>query len=162
VSRRLVGWTLAGLLFAFLLVLSVPDRDRALALYAFLLLVGALALAALVVVLSATPAADERRLAAEPPVPDARPEDLEALEAGLRSLSAGGAVDELLRMRVRGIIAARLARGHGVALERDPDGARAVLDGGLLWELIDPQLATRRTRLDARELVALVEALEAL
>jgi hypothetical protein len=162
VSRRAAGWTLAGLGVAFLLVLSVPDHDRVLALYAFLLLVGALTLAALVSVLSATPLADERRLTGERPAPDTRPDELEALEVAVRGALDGRTLDDLLTMGVRSIIAARLARDHGVALERNPDGARAVLGGGLLWQLIDPERATRRTRLDARELVAVVEALEAL
>ena len=161
-TRAAVGWTLAGLALAFVIVLSVPDHDRVLALYAFLLLVGAVALGALVVLLSATPPTDERRLVGERRAPDTRPDELVALEVAVRDTLAGRAIDEALTMRVRSIITARLARDHGVSLDRDPDGARAVLDGGLLWQLIDPQRSTRRTRLDARELVAVVEALEAL
>lgn len=161
-SRRVVGRTLAGVVAAFLLVLSVPDHDRALALYAFLLLVAALALAALVIALSATPAADERRLVGERPPPDTRPDELDTLEAAVRVALEGGALDEALVLRMRAIIAARLAHGHGVSLDRDPDGARALLGGDLLWQLVDPRRTARRMRLDASELVAVVEALEAL
>jgi hypothetical protein len=162
VTRSAAGWTLAGLLAAFLLVLSVPDQDRVLALYAFLLLVGALVFATLVILLATTPPADERRLASEGPAPATRPDELEALEVAVRGVLDARTLDEALAMRVRSIIAARLAREHGVSLDRDPDGARAVLGGGLLWQLIDPQRTTRRTQLSARELVAVVEALEAL
>lgn len=161
-SRRTLAWAFAALVAAFLIVLSVPERNRALALYAFLLFVGALALAGLILVLSATPAADADRLAGAPPALERRPDELETLEAGVRSTLAGRAIDEVVHARVRAIVAARLDRGHGVSLDRDPERARAVLGDGLLWQLVDPERSTRRTRLDARELAAAVDALEAL
>jgi hypothetical protein len=162
VTRRLLGWTFGGLLAAFLIVLAVPERNRALALYAFLLLVGALALGGLIVVLSATPPADDRRLVGATAAPDARPDELDTLDSGVRATLAGRTIDDTLHGRIRAIVAARLDRGHGVSLDRDPAGARAVLGEGLLWALVDPERSRRRTRLDAGELVAVVEALEAL
>jgi len=162
VSRRAVAWTFAGLVGAFLIVLAVPERNRALALYAFLLLVGALALAGLIAVLGAVPHADAGRLGAAPAPPGARPDDLDTLESAVRSTLSRRTIDEILQLRMRAIIVARLERGHGVSLDRDPAGARAVLGEGLLWALVDPERGARRTRLDAAELAAVVDALEAL
>jgi len=108
VSRRTLGWAATIVVVAFVIVLAVSARDRGLALFALLLLVGALALAGLVLALLATPTASSAPLALAPPEPDVPPADLDQIEYDVREALATGIVDSRLRAVVRAVAAARL------------------------------------------------------
>ena len=117
-----------------MIVLSVPDHDRVIALYAFLLLVGAVALGGLVVLLAGMPAVPEGPLVVAAAPGEHRPEDLEALERELREAFDSGAVDA--RLRARTIASARLARVHGIDMAGQPDAAAALLRGTVVGRLL--------------------------
>ena len=158
-TRRALGWAAAALALAFLLVLAVPGRDRALALFAFMLFAGALALAALVAVLAGAPRAGDGALVADAPAHELRPADLESIEHDVRGVLAGGIADEHLRSLVRSIALARLARNHGIDLRRDAAAAERLLGDDAAWGLLS---ARRGQRLDRGVLAGVVDALERL
>jgi len=161
VRRSAVGWAAAALFVAFLVVLGVPREHRALALYAFLLLAGALVLAAFVALLAAAPVGDEGRLEGAPPVPERLPPELDALERDVRETLASGAVEDRLHMQFRVIADARLARRHGV----DPVGeeAQQLIGDGALGQLLAPRRLGRvRLGLRTGELAAAIAELERL
>lgn len=156
--RARAPWAAAGLLGAFLVVLAVPDRDRALALYAFLLLSGGLVLTALVALLAARAPGGEDRLTALPVEPDRRPAELDAIERDVREALERGVVEERLRVLARSVAIARLARHGGV--ESAPERLPAQ---GALAELLAPRRAGElRGRLRAGQLEEAVAELERL
>jgi hypothetical protein len=163
VTRSALGRGAAVLAVAFAVVLAVPAEHRAAALFAFLLLTGALTLAVLVALVAARAPARDLPLAALSPVPPRSPADLETFERDVRELLRSGAIDDRLRVQIRSIAAMRLARAHGVDLDVDPAAAAAIIGDGPLWRLLTPTLAGRaRVRLSAAELGAAVDALERL
>ena len=111
------------------------------------------------------PAARFERLAAAVPP---QPEPVRQLETIRRGLSAASWTDAELRLRlgpmVREIAAARLSRGHGIDLDRQPELARAVLGEGRVWELAGPGPPPGREPRgwSARELTELLDELEAI
>lgn len=138
--RRVVGWALAATV-AVVVALLLAGSSRGLALLAYVLFLGALALLvlsrALRAALPAAPAFD--RLHVRPA--RAQP-GIAQLEGFARTLSAAGwseaDVHHRLRPPVREIVAARLSRRHGVDLYRDPERAHGLLGDGRAWELVRP------------------------
>jgi hypothetical protein len=153
----------AVLAVAFAVVLAVPPPQRATALFAFLLLAGALALALLVALVAARAPSRDVPLAALVAAPSSPPADLETFERDVRELVRSGAIDDRLRAQIQAIAAMRLARAHGIDLHADPAAAAAIVGDGPLWRLLTPTLAGRaRVRLSAAELGVAVDALEGL
>lgn len=151
-----------------LIALGVAGHERALALFAYVLFAGALGSFALV----------RQTRASHPIAPDLllprrrrRPaESLPQLTFLERRLSVAQATSfELhhrLRPLAREVAAARLARHHGIDLDRQPERARAVLGDGRAWELVRPDREPPEDRL-ARgwrlgELRALIDELESI
>jgi hypothetical protein len=161
VTRRALGSAAGVLTAAFLIVLAVPARDRALALLAFAILAGTLAVAGAVAsLLAAAPSAGEEPLRGHAAPADQRPGDLAAIEVDVRDALASGRVDERLRTLAISIAAARLARRHRIELAADPDGARRVLGEGAAWKLLTSSRSAPTMR--PAELAALVDELEAI
>jgi hypothetical protein len=150
---------------AFALAFVLADDAHGLALLAYVLFVGALAAGVL-----------SSRLGDA--LPRARPFDellpqrewtraqpVQQLEAIRRDLhDAGrGAVDarSTLRPLVRAIVAARLARGHGIDVTLQPERARDLLHGSRAWALLhdDGEAAQRWSRRELEELVGELERL---
>jgi hypothetical protein len=73
--------------------------------------------------------------------------------------------DVVTRPLLQGLMASRLAERHGVDVHRSPDAARAVV-GEDVWHWLDPARpasgTSRPPGLDPRDLVTLVDRLEAL
>ena len=73
--------------------------------------------------------------------------------------------DVVTRPMLQGLMASRLAERHGVDVHRSPDAARAVI-GEDVWHWLDPARPasgiSRPPGLDPRDLVTLVDRLEAL
>jgi hypothetical protein len=162
VIRRHVGWSAAILALAFVVVLGVPDHDRGLALFAFLLLAGALVLSVLVLALAGDPLAAEDRLAGVPASADSAPAELTALASDIRTTLRERLIDERVYAAIRSVASVRLARNHGIELARDPGAAREVLGGGMLWQLLESERSWARLRVGARELTEIVDQLEGL
>jgi hypothetical protein len=163
VRRRRLRWVWAALALAFVIVLSVPDHDRVVALYVFVLLVGAVALGGLVVLLAGVPVVADGHLVLAPPPGEHRPEELVALERELREALESGAVDARLRARTRSIASARLARVHGVDMARQPQAAAALLSNTVVGRLLaDAPGSSRVLRLAPEQLRLVVDELEAL
>jgi hypothetical protein len=159
VKRSALGWAAGALAAAFLIVLGVPREHRALALYAFLLLAGAMVLAGLVALLALAPAGEDDLLEGVPPVPERRPGDLDAIELDVRESLESGAVEDRLRATIRGIAAVRVARRAA----SDPEVAALLIGDGPLARVLAPQLRGRaRVRLRRGEFARAVDELEAL
>jgi hypothetical protein len=167
------GWRLAATAalatVGVVLALLLAGSSHGLALLAYVLFLGALALAALVGRLKAelpVAARFERLLAREPPAvaPVAQFETIS------RTLSVAGSnqveLHHRLRPLVREIALARLSRGHGVALEHEPERAREIVGDGRVWELVRPDREPPDDRLargwSRRELAELLDELEAI
>ena len=164
--RRAAAGT-AGATIALVVALALAGSDRGLALYAYMLLLGAIALAAL--------AARLRRLPATAPLDELLPaagghgDDRRQLDVLIRRLvgseSSAFELHRELRPLVQQIASARLARGRGVDLERSPERARALV-GARTWELVRPEREPPSEGFLAgwpiAELEALIEELEAL
>jgi hypothetical protein len=100
------------------------------------------------------------------PADPSRPAELIRTEREIMfGLSNAGHVHARLLPILREAAAARLAARHGIALERSPDAARALL-GDDAWELLRPDLAPPPDRnapgLSLRRVRELVETLERL
>jgi hypothetical protein len=162
VIRRQLGWSAAILALAFLLVLAVPDHDRALALFAFLLLAGALILSALVLALAADPLAQEDRLAGASASAESPPAELLALASTVRTALREHTLDERLYTTIRAVASVALASNHGIELGRDQAAAREVVGGGPLWQLLEAERTWPRLSVDGRELTQIVDQLERL
>jgi len=152
---------------ALVVALALAGSDRGLAVYAYVLLLGAIALLVVGVRLRSLPATVP--LADLLIVPKERRDDRRQLDVLIRRLVGGESSEfELhhdLRPLVQQIAGARLARHHGVDLERSPDRAR-LLVGARVWELVRPEREPPQRRFQpgwpTGELVALVEELEAI
>lgn len=141
---------------------------RGVALYAYVLVLGALGLLTLSRGLRSglprTPDLDQ--LTRRPPAADERVPQLEAV---VRRISAGrsSAFDLHYRLRpmVREIASAQLARRHGLDLDRRPEQARALL-GERVWELVRPDRESPEQRLSrgwsTKQLAELIDELEAI
>jgi CHASE2 domain-containing sensor protein len=162
VIRRHVGWSAAILALAFVLVLAVPDHDRGLALFAFLLLAGALVLSVLVLALAGEQLAAEDRLAGVPASSDSAPAELSALASSIRTALRERTIDERVYAAIRAVASVRLARNHGIELARDPGATRELLGGGLLWQLLESERTWTRLRVGGSELTQIVDQLERL
>jgi hypothetical protein len=127
----------------------VPRGERGLALYAFLLLAGALALAGLLALLAAEPSGEDVLLAGVMPAGERRPGDLEQLERDVGEALDGGAVDDHLRAQLRAIAAVR--RGSG-----------QLADGPLARLLAPPERGRPRLRMPACDLARAIDELERL
>ncbi|HEY1778645.1 MAG TPA: hypothetical protein VGG41_20990 [Solirubrobacteraceae bacterium] len=160
--RRALGWSAAVLALAFVVVLAVPAHDRGLALFAFLLLAGALVLAMLVLVVAADPPAAEDLLAGAPADADSTPAELTALAGSIRAALRERAIDERLHSAIRAVATVRLARNHGVVLTRDLDAARETIGEGTLWRLLESERTWARLPVGGRELTEIVDQLERL
>jgi len=160
--RRHLGWSAGILALAFALVLAVPDHDRGLALFAFLLLAGALVLSVLVLALAGDRLAAEDRLAGVAASADASPAELSALASSMRTALRERALDERVYAAISAVASVRLARNHGIELARDPHAARAVLGDGMLWQLLESERTWVRLRVGGSELTQIVEELERL
>ena len=161
-TRRHIGSAAALLALAFVLVLAVPDHDRGLALFAFLLLAGALVLSALVLALAANPLAHEEPLAGTTATRDSPPAELSALASGIRAVIRERVLDERVYDTIRAVAAVRLARHHGIELRRDPAGAREVVGSGPLWQLLESEATWARLRVGGSEITQIVDQLERL
>jgi hypothetical protein len=131
----------------FVLGFVFAPSDRRVAAAAYLLLLGTLALVAVARRLRLRAPGHEPSLFARHSGPalrlpirrrSRRPTELEMLQGRLL-VSGQNAADFHVRLRpiLREIAAARLARAHGVVLDRDRDAARALL-GDALWEVVRP------------------------
>jgi hypothetical protein len=152
---------------ALVVAVALAGSDRGLAVYAYVLLLGAIALAVL--------SARLRRLPATAPLEELLPpggepgDDRRQLDVVVRRLVGGESsafeLHHQLRPLVQQIASARLARGHGVDLERMPERARALV-GARTWELVRPEREPPSERFLAgwpvAELEALVDELEAI
>lgn len=151
---------------ALLAALLLAGGERGLALYGYVLFLGALGLLLLTggIGLALPEARSLDRLLRRRPEADERVPQLETLG---RRLGAGRAsASELhyrLRPLVRELAAARLARSHGVDLDRQP-GIAERLVGVRVWELIRPDRQPPEERyaggLSKDELAELVDELE--
>ena len=139
------GWKVAVTVLAatagVVIALLLAGWAHGLALLAYVLFLGAVALAALAGQLSgALPPA--RRSGQLPGAPPERADAIGQLEMIRRVLGAAGwSAGELhhrLAPMVREVAAARLSRRHGVDLDRQPERARALIGGGRVWELVRP------------------------
>jgi hypothetical protein len=148
--RRALGWAAAILVTAFLIVLAVPREERGLALYAFLLLAGALALAGLLMLLAAEPAGEDALLVGAAPAPERRPAELGEFERDVREVLRSGAVEDRLRGQLRAIAAVR--REHGQPLA----------DGPLARLVAAPEPGRARLRMRPDELAQAIDELERL
>jgi hypothetical protein len=157
--RQLLG-AAAILSVAFLIVLAVPPGERGLALLAFALLAGALAVLGAVTALASVPAATDEFLGVSQTGPDQRPGDLEAIESDVREALERGRVDDRLGATLRSVASALLARNHRIDLATDPQAAHRVLGDGLTWLLLTRARSSERVR--PAELAAVVEELERL
>jgi hypothetical protein len=133
---------------------------------ALLLALGAIVLAALVAAVARSlPLAPARRTPRRPP----EPPPLGQLDSVARALREARASSFELHDRLvpiaRQIAAARLARNHGIDLDRQPRAARALL-GEAAWPLVAAAGTEPASRLEPgaseAQLRALVDALEAL
>lgn len=152
------------------LIVAVPfaGADRGIALYAYVLAIGALVLGVLVhEVRRALPTMIplERRLR-PPPQREQRIAQLETLTRRL-SVGESSTFDLHYRLRplLREIAVARLARRHGVDFTRSPERARSLL-GEQLWEILRPERQPPEERFargpSKRQLAALIKRLERL
>jgi hypothetical protein len=162
VIRRQISWSAAILALAFLLVLAVPDHDRGLAVFAFLLLAGALMLGALVLALARDPLAAEDRLAGAAAPAHRPPAELVTLTSGIRTALREQVLDERVYGTIRAIATVQLAGNHGIELGRDPAGAHAVIGDGPLWQLLESERTWVRLSVGGRELAQIVDQLERL
>jgi hypothetical protein len=165
---RAVAWAVFGTV-GVVVALVLAGSSHGLALLAYVLFLGALALLNLTARLRAT-------LPAEPDFEqllgrsDRGAEPIEQLETLSRTLSAAGwnqsELHYRLRPPVREIVAARLSRRHGVDLDRQPERARALLGDGRAWELVRPDRERPQDRSargwSRRELSELLDELEAI
>lgn len=165
-GRTRLVLTLAAATVALSLALALAGAGRGIALYAYVLVLVALAVGVLVAhlgsALPATPAFGQlvpRQLEREARVPQ--------IEGLVYRLSGGApnAFDLHHRMRplVFEIAAARLARRHGVDLERRPERAHELV-GPRTWELVRPDRELPQDRSERgwseKELGELVDELE--
>jgi hypothetical protein len=128
---------------ALMTVIATVPRYRERALQVFLVVAGAVAIRLLVVaVVDATsrpgPFAFDRALIPPPPRELSVPSEPERIRfevgaATRRSME----LHHQLRRRLRRLAADRLASGHGVDLDGDPDAARRIL-GDEAWDLLRP------------------------
>jgi hypothetical protein len=163
---KLGAFATVGLAVALGLTAS---RDRALAVYAYLLLLSALLVLRLVRRTHAgLPSADAEAL-----VPRARPRREEPpiqLNELVRAVAMSRltALDVHYRLRplVRTIAAARLSQRHGADLDREPERARDILGDGAVWQLVRPDRPEPEERLArgirVSDLERVVDELEAL
>jgi hypothetical protein len=118
------------------------------------------------------PAADFRRMKVPRGRQETRVEQFEMVKLWL-AISRYSRSDLYYRLRppVRDIVAARLSRGYGVDLEREPDRAASILAGEQLggsraWELVRPDYRSTNDEpapgWSERELEQLIEELERL
>lgn len=163
--RRAVVMAVAATI-GLLIALGVAQRDRGLAVFAYVLLLGALGLLTLV-----RQTQTSHSVAPDVLLPRPRREPTESLEQLVsleRRLSGATAtalyLDHRLRPLVREVAAARLARHHGIDLDRQPERARALLGEGHAWELVRPERESPEDRFargwGTRELRSLIEDLE--
>jgi hypothetical protein len=149
---------------ALVVVLVAVPGEQALALDAWFLAIGALAV-------GATLRATVGRLPAEPPSPidervpvrpDERPADLEELETAVQ-LGAESDFDLYFRLRprLRRIAEAKL-RGRGIELDAPDDDAAAEALGPAAWELLRPNRPRPDSTSRARNLPAIEAVADAL
>ena len=160
--RRHLGFSAAILALSFVLVLGAPDHDRGLAVFAFLLLAGALMLSALLLALARDPPAEEHLLTGAPANAERPPAELVALAGAVRTVLREHALDERLYATIRAVASVRLAGNHGIELGGDPDAARDVIGGGVLWQLLESERAWARLSVGGEQLTHIVEELERL
>ena len=167
---RLAGWAAAGIATGLgLVVVELLAPDRRLAARVYLLAVATVAV--LWLLGWARPETRWPRRSAldhawARPLPQPpRPADLRRLEQTLYFASASATdLHHRLRPLLREIAALRLAERHGVALDAEPERARAVL-GPDLWEVVRPDRAEPvgpARGLDPATLRSLVDTLAAI
>jgi hypothetical protein len=160
--RQAVATGVATTLALVVVLVALPG-ERALALDAWFLAIGALAV-------GATLRATVGRLPVEPPSPidepppvrpDERPADLEELETAVQ-LGAESDFDLYFRLRprLRRIAEAKL-RARGIELDA-PDGAAAEALGPAAWELLRPDRPRPQSTSRARNLPAIAAVVDAL
>jgi hypothetical protein len=158
------GFFATALLVA--LVLAFPGQRSTLA-GAYELVIGALAVAAIVAGMRALePARWERSAFDRPPEKPPRPEPIAELQRTDRALVLGAAnafdLHHRLRPLLRDLAAERLYAHHGVELDRDQERARELL-GDELWDVVRPGRTLRERSgpgLSTGEAARLVRALE--
>jgi hypothetical protein len=142
-TRRRIAATVGAVVVLVVIALALSGGARGIALYLYLLL---LALAAVVVVArrihQAWPATPpfEQLLPART-APETRIPQLEGLVGRLGGGNPNAfELYQRVRPLVRQIVAAQLARSHGIDLDRRPDRAERLV-GPRTWQLIRPDLA---------------------
>jgi len=165
---RFAVWAAVGTV-GVVLALILAGSAHGLALLAYVLFLGALALAVL---------ADElwAALAPAPPFewliahPARAPEPIEQFETLSRTLSAAGwnqtELHYRLRPPVREIVAARLSHRYGIDLTSEPERVQKLLGDGRAWELARPDRERPEDRYargwSRSELAELLDELEAI
>jgi hypothetical protein len=167
-DRRRVALAGAACAVAIVLGLALAGAARGIALYAYVLFLAGLGVAALAARLRAAWPATPRfqRLLPPPDPPMGRIVQLDGLTGRLAGgYPNEGEVHARLRPLVQDVAAARLAGRHGVDLERMPGRARALV-GPRTWELVRPDREPPVDRFartwSPRDLHALVDELEAI
>lgn len=135
--RRLIVLLLVGAVAGLVTAISVPGHDRVLALFAYVLLLGAAAAAALVrQAAGANPSTGDVFWQARP-LPPQRVPQLEEIARELESvLRLGSDPRGEIAARLRIVAAARLADRRGIELDGQPERARAAIDDELTWQLV--------------------------
>jgi hypothetical protein len=160
--RQAVATGVATTLALVVVLVAVPG-ERALALDAWFLAIGALAVGAtLRSTVGRLPVEPPSAIDEPPPVrPDERPADLEELETAVQ-LGAESDFDLYFRLRprLRRIAEAKL-RARGIELDA-PDGAAAEALGPAAWELLRPDRPRPQSTSRARNLPAIAAVVDAL
>ncbi|NLE10764.1 MAG: hypothetical protein GX630_04585 [Actinobacteria bacterium] len=129
----------AGALLAVAIV--VDEQTAGLGLVSYVVVLGVALVAMLLSRLKGAlqPAPDFERMVPGCKPPGGKVEQFQTIVRQLsRSSSSESGLHAHLRPLAQEIAAARLARNHGVDLEREPEQAREVIGDGRLWELVRP------------------------
>jgi hypothetical protein len=157
-NRRFGRWAGAAVAIGLVIVLSLPDHDRQVGLYGFVLLVGAIVLGSLVAVIAGGPRAQDGPLVATQAPGAIHPDDLVWLEREVRAALDTGLIDDRLRERIETVTTTRLARSHGIDLRRNGAAAQQALAETVLWPLVSDLPEVARTRRRSPDLLALAIA----
>jgi len=153
----------AAVVVAFAAALAVPGRERVLALFALVLVLGAASLAALVRLTAQATSADDVLLESWPLEERLVPQRDEIVRELEVVLDLGVDAHSELRSRLRTIAAARLADRRGLDIDRQPGRARAAIADELTWELVRERKRYEPVdvpRLRAPELRRVLDSLE--
>lgn len=160
---KTIGCAMVALAAGFGVVALSGSPDRALELYALILLVAAFVSGSLVATLALQPVPTARFGRRRKRSVERLPTELLDLEQQVRSALRGGELRWQLVASARDIAISRLAREHGIDVAAEPERAHEMVGDGIVWtllshrEMIDPL-----GWLQMKDLARLVEELEAI